>query len=159
MTTLGQPVVCTSPLMICNREQMRRLLRGTRTLREPVPRALGAQQGPSQEEGAETHSTGASKPNVYFNYMYVCSGAQSCLIVTSWTVVCQAPLSMGFPRQENCSGLPFPTPGGLPNPGNELSSPALQAHSLPLSHLGSPIYMYIYWRRKRPYYESNVCLL
>ena len=60
---------------------MRRLLRGTRTLREPVPRALGAQQGPSQEEGAETHSTGASKPNMYFNYMYVCSGAQSCLIV------------------------------------------------------------------------------
>ena len=37
--------------------------------------------------------------------------------VTPWTVVCQVPLSVEFPRQEYCSGLPFPTPGDLPNPG------------------------------------------
>ena len=37
--------------------------------------------------------------------------------VTPWTVVCQAPLSMGFPRQEWLSGLPFPSPGDLPDAG------------------------------------------
>ena len=49
---------------------------------------------------------------------------------TPWTVAHQAPLSMGFPRQEYWSGLPFPSPGDLPNPGIELGSPALQADSL-----------------------------
>ena len=39
------------------------------------------------------------------------------LPVTPWTVAHQAPLSMGFPRQEHWSGLLFPSPGGLPNPG------------------------------------------
>ena len=45
--------------------------------------------------------------------------------VTPWTVAPQAPLSMGFPRQEYWSGLPFPSPGDLPNPGTEPVSPAL----------------------------------
>ena len=44
---------------------------------------------------------------------------------------------MGFPRQEYWNGLPFPSPGDLPDPGTEPASPALQADSLPLSHLGS----------------------
>ena len=47
---------------------------------------------------------------------------------TTWTVACQAPLSMEFSRQEYWSGLPFPTPGDLPDPGIEptsLASPAL----------------------------------
>ena len=43
----------------------------------------------------------------------------------------QGPLSMGFPRQEYWSGLPYFSPGDLPNPGIELRSPALQANSLP----------------------------
>ena len=43
----------------------------------------------------------------------------------------QAPLSLGFSRPEYWSGLPFPSPGDLPNPGIELESPALQADSLP----------------------------
>ena len=43
--------------------------------------------------------------------------------VTSWTVAHQAPLSMGFPRQEYWSGLSFPPPGDLPNPGTEPMSP------------------------------------
>ena len=47
-----------------------------------------------------------------------------------WTVGCQAPLSMAFPRQEYWSGLLFPSPGDLPDPGIELGSPALQADSL-----------------------------
>ena len=55
-----------------------------------------------------------------------------------WTVACQAPLSMGFPRQEYWSGFPFPSPGVLPDPGIPPASPALQEDSLALSHLGSP---------------------
>ena len=51
--------------------------------------------------------------------------------MTPWTVDCQAPLSMGFSRQEYLSGLPFPSPGGLPDPGIEPRSPAFQADSLP----------------------------
>ena len=50
----------------------------------------------------------------------------------------QTSLSMIFSRQEYWRGLPFPSPGGLPDPGIKPGSPALQADSLPLSHLGSP---------------------
>ena len=59
--------------------------------------------------------------------------------VTLWTIACQAPLSMGFPKQEYWSGLPFPSLGDLPDLGIEPGSPALQTDSLPLSHLGSHI--------------------
>ena len=45
--------------------------------------------------------------------------------VTPWTVACQAPVFMGFPRQGDWSGLPFPSPGDLPSPGIESTSPAL----------------------------------
>ena len=50
---------------------------------------------------------------------------------TSWTAAHPAPLSMEFPRQEYCNGLPFQSPGDLPDPGIEPGSPALQADSLP----------------------------
>ena len=80
--------------------------------------------------------------------MHTCLVAQSCptlcdpmdslrphgLFETPWTVAHQAPLSMGFSRQEYWSGLPFPSPGDLPNPGIKPASPmspALQANSLP----------------------------
>ena len=53
------------------------------------------------------------------------------LFATPWTVAYQAPLSMGFSRQECWSGLPFPSPGDLPDPGIEPGSPALQADALP----------------------------
>ena len=53
------------------------------------------------------------------------------LFATPWTVTYQAPLSMGFYRQEYWSGLPFPSPGDLPNPGIKPGSPALQADALP----------------------------
>ena len=52
-------------------------------------------------------------------------------LVTPWTVTCQAPLSLGFSRQEYWGGLPVPSPGDLPNPGIKPRSPALQADSLP----------------------------
>ena len=55
-----------------------------------------------------------------------------------WTVAHQAPLSMGFPRQEYWSGLPFPAPGNLSDPGTELTSLHWQADSSPQSCLGSP---------------------
>ena len=52
------------------------------------------------------------------------------LFGTLWTVSYQAPPSVGFSRQEYWSGLPFPSPGDLPNPGIEPRSPALQADTL-----------------------------
>ena len=57
---------------------------------------------------------------------------------TPWTVACQAPLSMGFPRQEYWSGVPFPSPA---DPLTQGSNPHLlywQADSLPLNYQGSP---------------------
>ena len=62
-------------------------------------------------------------------------------LVTPGTIAHQAPLSIGFPRiwEEYWSGLPFPSPGDLPDPGIKPMSPSGQADSLPLSHLGSPV--------------------
>ena len=58
--------------------------------------------------------------------------AQSYLTLgTVWTIVHQLPLSMGFPRQEYWSGLPFPSPGDFPHPRIEPRSPALRADALP----------------------------
>ena len=56
--------------------------------------------------------------------------------VISWTVACQASLFMGFPRQEYCSELPFPSSGDLLNPGIQPGSRALQANSLLTEPLG-----------------------
>ena len=53
------------------------------------------------------------------------------LFLTPWTVAHQAPPSIGFSRQEYQSGVPFPSPGDLPDPGTEPGSPALQADTLP----------------------------
>ena len=55
---------------------------------------------------------------------------------TPWTVACQAPPFMEFSRQEYWSGLPFPSPGDLPDPGIKPGSPALQADALPSEPLG-----------------------
>ena len=76
--------------------------------------------------------------------MHVSSYVQ--LFVTLWTVACQAPLSMGFSSQEYWSGLPFPFPGDLPDPGiKPVMSPELQASSLLLAPPGlSDIPLYIY---------------
>ena len=53
------------------------------------------------------------------------------LFATPWTVAYQAPLSMGFSRQECWSGLLFPSPGDFPDPGIEPGSPSLQTDALP----------------------------
>ena len=69
--------------------------------------------------------------------MFSCSAIYDSL-ATPW-----APLSLGFPKQEYSSGLPFPSPGNLPNPGIELVSPAFQADSLPLNHHGNPLTRFV----------------
>ena len=65
--------------------------------------------------------------------------AQPCpTLCDPWTVAHQSSLSMGFSRQEYWSGLPFPSPGELPDPGIEPGSPALQADALPSEPPGKP---------------------
>ena len=61
------------------------------------------------------------------------------LFVTPWTVAHQALPSMGSSRQEYWSGLPFPSPGDLPDPGIEPASPALQADALTSEPAGKPM--------------------
>ena len=58
--------------------------------------------------------------------------------VTPWTAARQAPLFMGFPRQEYWSGLPFPSPGALSDPGIKCRSPELHVESLPSEPTGKP---------------------
>ena len=61
------------------------------------------------------------------------------LFVTPWTVARQAPLSIGFSRQEYWSGLPFPPPGGLPDPGiTSIVSPALAGRYFITAQPGKP---------------------
>ena len=60
------------------------------------------------------------------------------LFASPWTVAYQASPSMGFSRQEFCSGLPFPSPGDLPVPGIEPGSPALEADALTSEPPGKP---------------------
>ena len=62
--------------------------------------------------------------------------------VTPWTVACQAPLSVQFLRHEYWSGLPFPSPGDLPDPGMEPKSPALAGGFFTTEPPGKPMYSY-----------------
>ena len=63
--------------------------------------------------------------------------------VTSWTLARQVPLPMGFSRQEYWSGLPFPSPGDLPNSGIEPRSPTLWTDSLSSEPPGKLIAIYV----------------
>ena len=81
--------------------------------------------------------------NVYLNFItfkesHTLSVSHVLLFGTSWTVAHQTPLSKEFPRQEYWSGLPFPSPGDLPNPGIKSRSPALQVDSLLTEPPGNP---------------------
>ena len=75
-------------------------------------------------------------------YLTSCVDAKSLqcvqLFATLWTVAHQAPLSIGFSRQEYWSGLPVPSPGDLPDPGTEPRSLSLHADSLPSEPPGKP---------------------
>ena len=82
-------------------------------------------------------------------YIHITSMLFSCQIVSNsfvipWTVACQAPLSMGFPRQEYWSGLPFSSPRDLPNPSLNPCLLHWQATSLPLSPQRCPYWIYNY---------------
>ena len=68
---------------------------------------------------------------------------QSCVTLCNpWTIACQAPPSMGFSMQEYWSGLSFPSPGDLPDPGIEPRSPTLQADTLPSEPPEKPVHIY-----------------
>ena len=73
----------------------------------------------------------------YMKWSEVKSLSRVWLFAAPWTIAYQASLSMGFSRQEYCGGLPFPSPGDLPDPGIKPRSPTLQADSLP-SKSGQP---------------------
>ena len=77
------------------------------------------------------------------------------LCVTLWTTAFKAPLPMGFSRQEYVSGLPYPSPGDLPDLGIELGSPALQADSLPLSHQGRPYWLISLYKYRCKHPQEN----
>ena len=64
------------------------------------------------------------------------------LFATPWTTAYQPPPSMGFSRQEYWSGLPFPSPGDLPDPGTEPWSPAFQADTLTSEPPGKSLKIY-----------------
>ena len=79
---------------------------------------------PGPESGSDSHSVKISHSTLQVNLESLrISYVQ--LFATSWTVACQASLLMGFPMQEYWSRLPFLTPGDLPEPGIEPTSPAL----------------------------------
>ena len=70
---------------------------------------------------------------LWYNIVHSCP-----TLCDPWTVAHQAPPSMGFSRQEYWSGLPFPSPGDLPDPGIEPRSPTLQADALTSAPPGKP---------------------
>ena len=76
-----------------------------------------------------------------FFYTEVKSLSHVRLFATPWTVAYQAPPFMGFSRQGYWSGLPFPSPGDLPDPGIEPGSPALEADALTSEPPGKPQYV------------------
>ena len=92
--------------------------------------------------GMERESLAHNGLSLFFNSSYFSGGSLVtklyATLATPWTISCQAPLSMGFFRQEHWSGLPFPSPEDLRNPGTEPRSPALQVDSSPADFQGSP---------------------
>ena len=83
------------------------------------------------KEDIEMAKTACERCSTSLIVVVVQSLSHGRLFATPWTVTPQAPLSMGFPRQENWSEWSFPSPGDLPNPGIEPRSPPLQVDSLP----------------------------
>ena len=83
--------------------------------------------------------------------LFVQSLKSSDTFVTLWTVTCQAPQSMGFPRQEYWSSLLFASPGDLPNPGIEPESPALAGRFFTTELQGGPIVTYCSKLKKKKF--------
>ena len=92
-------------------------------------------EGLTNSNGFWGSTAGEWFPSFIYACVVLCCCSRVQLFATLWTAACQAPLSMGFFRQEYWSGLPFLPPGDLPNLGiepNSLMPPALQVGSLPL---------------------------
>ena len=79
---------------------------------------------------------------VFHTLIFCCCLVMSNSVLTPWTIPCQASLSMGFLRQKYWSGLPFPSPWDLLNPGIEPCLMRWQVGYLPLSHQGSPVFWF-----------------
>ena len=109
---------------------------------------LGPQNSLGKNTGVDSHS-------LLQIYAYICTVLRCFsrvrLFATPWTVARQALLSMGFSRQEYWSGLPWPPPGDLLDPGIEPESPALQADSS-RGHWETP---HIYWTKKTDTYRER----
>ena len=106
-------------------------------------------QGPNQDpwypgvrlyQEGHTKSYNFSRVKDVHRIVYACVLSHSVVSNSLWPMdcSCQAAISKGFSRRESWSGLPFPFPGNLPDPGIKPGSPALQAYSFCLSHQGSP---------------------
>ena len=76
--------------------------------------------------------------SVWLTSGYCCPSCSVAVMSSFWGTDGLKPLPMGFPRQVYWSGLPFPFPGDLPDPGIESGSPALQADALPSEPPGMP---------------------
>ena len=83
----------------------------------------------------------------YTYYVHVLSAHQLLshvrFFATPWTIACQTPLSMGFFRQEYWSGLPFPSPGDLPDPGIEPAAPTLEGRFFITEPPGEALTVYL----------------
>ena len=110
----------------------------------PVSSVRGISQARLLEWVAYPFSRGSSRPRDWTwvsciaGKFFTIWAIRETKIVTPWTAAHLAPLSMGLSGKEYWSGLPFPPPKDLPDPGIEPTSPALQEDYLPLRHLGNP---------------------
>ena len=112
---------------------------------KPGPRGRGGVENPSYPgilesfgEGQVTVDKSFLESNMIIRKVKVKSLSPVRLFATSWTVAYQSPQSMEFPRQEYWNGLPFPSPGDLPDPEIKPGCPALQADALPSEQPGKP---------------------
>ena len=90
-----------------------------------------------------------------FNWSMKVKSLSRVWLCDPWTVAQQAPPSMGFSRQEYWSGLPFPSPGDLPDPGIKPRSPTVQADALTSAPPGKPLNTRIESLRKPPIETHN----
>ena len=111
---------------------------------------------------------------IFGNILFMCCGGgglvtkSNLTLETPWAVACQTPLSMGFSRQEYWSGLPFPFPRDLPNPGIKPITSALQADSLPTElqvmlsryqNSNVPLLFNIHWQKYRKFWNEDKHIL
>ena len=95
--------------------------------------------GLAKEENLSVRKGGALRTYLSWHMLLLSGQVWSDSFMTPWSVAHQVPLSMGSPRPEYWSGVPFPSPGDLPDPGVEPMSPASQADALLPEPPGQPV--------------------